>query len=294
MDINFELYKVFYHVASTLSFSDAAAKLFISQSAVSQSIKTLEEKLSIQLFFRNTKQVNLTKDGEILFKHIEQAYNLIKNGERTIDEIHSLEQGDIRIGASDTICKYYLLPYFKEFHKLYPKIKILVTNGTSPKCVELLKQGSVDFIVSNLPNNYLNSSMAVKEIKPIQDVFVSGMQYKELKNSIVSLKELEKYPFLMLEDKTTTREFFDFILLKNKINITPEIELGSIDLLVEMSKIGLGLTFVWKNCIEDQLKKNEVFIVNVKEKIPERALGIVTHKQVPLSVGAVRFIELLN
>ncbi|NLM12498.1 MAG: LysR family transcriptional regulator [Epulopiscium sp.] len=294
MDINFELYKVFYHVASSLSFSEAAAKLFISQSAVSQSIKTLEEKLNIQLFFRNTKQVKLTKDGEILFQHIEQAYNLIKSAERTIDEIHSLEQGEVRIGASDTICKYYLMPYFKTFHRMYPKIKILVTNGTSPKCVDLLKQGSVDFIVSNLPNHYVSSSMEVKPIKPIQDVFIAGMQFKELENRIVSLKELEKYPFLMLEKKTTTREFFDSMLAENNVNIIPEIELGSIDLLVEMSKIGLGITFVWKNCIKEQLKKGEVFIVNIEEEIPERSLGIITHKHIPLPIGAKKFISLLH
>ncbi|NLK21905.1 MAG: LysR family transcriptional regulator [Epulopiscium sp.] len=293
MDVNFELYKVFYYVASTLSFSEAANNLFISQSAVSQSIKNLEEKLNIQLFFRNTKQVRLTKDGEVLFQHIEQAYNLIKNAERTIDEIHSLSKGEVRIGASDTICKYYLLPFFKEFHKLYPGVKIHVTNGTSPKCVELLQQGSVDFIISNIPNHYVDVSMIIKKVQPIQDVFIAGMQFNELKNRQVSLKDLEKYPFLMLESKTTTREFFDDMIKEKNINIIPEIELGSIDLLVEMSKIGLGLTFVWKNCIKEQLKSKEVFMVHVKEKIPVRYLGVITHKHIPLSIGAKKFIELL-
>ncbi|WP_058484838.1 LysR family transcriptional regulator [Defluviitalea phaphyphila] len=294
MDVNFELYKVFFHVASTLSFSEAANKLFISQSAVSQSIKALEEKLNTQLFFRNTKQVKLTKDGEILFLHIEKAYNLIKNAERNINEIHSLEQGEIRIGASDTICKYYLLPYLKKFHLLYPKIKILITNGTSPKCVEFLKQGNVDFIVSNIPNNYVENSMEIKNIKPIQDVFIAGMHFKELKNKKVSLKDLEKYPFLMLEKKTTTRDFFDSVLKENNINIIPEIELGSIDLLVEMSKIGLGITFVWEECIINQLKNKEIFIVDVAENIPKRGIGVITHKQIPLSTGAKKFIELLK
>ena len=294
MDINFELYKIFYYVAENLSFSKAAAKLYISQSAVSQAIKTLEDNLNIKLFFRNTKQVKLTNDGEILFRHIEQAYNLIKNGERMIDEINSLERGEIRIGASDTICKYYLLNYFKEFHKLYPKVKILVTNGTSPKCVELLKQGSVDFIISNLPNQYADSSMKIKKIKAIQDVFVAGNQFKELKNREIYLKDLENYPFLMLEKQTATRDFFDNMLVEYGTHIIPEIELGSIDLLVEMAKIGLGISFVWENCIVEQLKSDEIFIVNVKEKIPERYLGIITHKHIPLSIGAKKFIELLH
>ena len=78
MDINYELYKVFYHVASTLSFSEASKLLFISQSAVSQSIKTLERKLDQVLFIRSTKRVQLTPEGEILLRHIEPAMHLIQ------------------------------------------------------------------------------------------------------------------------------------------------------------------------------------------------------------------------
>ena len=73
MDINYELYKVFFHVANSLSFSKASKQLFISQSAVSQSIKVLEKKLNHPLFTRNTKQVHLTPEGELLLKHIEPA-----------------------------------------------------------------------------------------------------------------------------------------------------------------------------------------------------------------------------
>jgi DNA-binding transcriptional LysR family regulator len=84
MDINYELYKVFYHVAVTLSFSEASKQLFISQSAVSQSIKVLEKKLKQPLFIRSTKKVQLTPEGEILLKHIEPAMNLIQKGENQL------------------------------------------------------------------------------------------------------------------------------------------------------------------------------------------------------------------
>ena len=116
MDINYELYKVFYYVADTLSFSEASKKLFISQSAVSQSVKTLEKKMNQTLFIRNTKKVQLTPEGEILLKHIEPAINLIKRGEAQILESSSTG-GQIRIGASDTICCYFLVPYLERFHK---------------------------------------------------------------------------------------------------------------------------------------------------------------------------------
>ena len=117
MDINYELYKVFYHVAVTLSFSEASKQLFISQSAVSQSIKVLEKKLKQPLFIRSTKKVQLTPEGEILLKHIEPAMNLIQKGENQLLEAHTLNGGQLRIGASDTICRYYLVPYLKQFHK---------------------------------------------------------------------------------------------------------------------------------------------------------------------------------
>ena len=118
MDINYELYKVFYYVATTLSFSEASKQLFISQSAVSQSIKALERKLEQTLFIRSTKRVQLTPEGEILLRHIEPAMNLIRRGEAQLTDIASTG-GQIRIGASDTICRYFLVPYLERFIKIF-------------------------------------------------------------------------------------------------------------------------------------------------------------------------------
>ena len=138
MDINYELYKVFYHVATSLSFSEASRQLFISQSAVSQSVRTLEKKLNQTLFVRSTKKVQLTPEGEILLRHIEPAIHLIKRGENQLQETSSLGGGQLRIGASDTICRYFLVPYLKQFHKDFPGVHIKVTNQTSVECVTLL------------------------------------------------------------------------------------------------------------------------------------------------------------
>jgi len=294
MDINFELYKVFYHVSKTLSFSEASEKLYITQSAVSQSIKLLEEKLKCQLFFRNTKRVKLTREGEILFNHIEQAYNFIKSGERVLEEMQSLEQGEIRIGASDTICKYYLMPYIKEFIQMYPSIKIHLTNRTSPKCIELLRKGSVDISVINIPEKTSYNNITVKRTKTIRDVFIASSHFKELKGRKVSLKELEKYPLLVLEQNSTTREFFDKLMAKHGVSIKPEIELGSVDILIEMAKIGLGITFVPDESIKDQLENEDIFVIDIKEEIPERSLGFLIHSNIPLPLAASKFVELLE
>lgn len=294
MDVNFELYKVFYYVAKELSFSAAAAKLYISQSAVSQSVSTLEKKMQCRLFVRNTKQVKLSPEGEILYKHVEQAFNFIKAGERGISEIQTLNKGEVRIGASDTICKYYLLPYFEKFHKAFPQVKIHVTNRTSPKCLELLKNGSVDIVVVNMPNLGGTQNLAVKKIKTVRDVFIAGRNFTDLQGRAVSINELAHYPLLMLEKNTATRAFIDSFLAARRVSITPEIELESVDLLIEMAKIGLGISFVGEDFVKEELARNEIFILEIKEKIPSRSLGVVTNKNVPLTTAAQKFITLFE
>ena len=132
MDINLELYKVFYYVATSLSFSEASRQLFISQSAVSQSIKTLEKKLNHTLFIRSTKKVLLTPEGELLLQHVKPALQMLVEGESLLSGDNMLK-GQLRIGASDTICRYYLISYLQHFHQAFPDVRIKVTNSTSDR-----------------------------------------------------------------------------------------------------------------------------------------------------------------
>ncbi|MBP3926522.1 MAG: LysR family transcriptional regulator, partial [Clostridium sp.] len=273
MDINYELYKVFYHVANTLSFSEASKQLFISQSAVSQSIKVLEKKLNQPLFIRSTKRVQLTPEGEILLKHIEPAMNLIKQGENQLLEANTLNGGQLRIGASDTICRYYLVPFLKEFHQKYPNVHIKVTNQTSIACAKLLDSGQVDFSITNYPNSGLSNTQNVRIIHEFYDVFIANEEYSALKNKKVSLKELQTYPILMLDRKSTTSEFLHSMFQKHQLDLVPEIELSSNDLLIDLARIGLGIAFVPNYCIPKNEKN--LFIVDLSEKLPTRQMVVV-------------------
>ena len=168
-------------MATSLSFSEASKQLFISQSAVSQSIKTLEKKLDQPLFIRSTKKVQLTPAGKVLLKHIEPAMNLIQRGESQLLDSGSLGLGQLHIGASDTICRYFLVPYLKQFHKKFPNVPIKVTNATSLSCVDLLDQGKVDLIVTNFPNSNLNHSYIQNTVCNFTDVFIANPAYFNLK-----------------------------------------------------------------------------------------------------------------
>ena len=288
MDINYELYKVFFHVATTLSFSEASKQLFISQSAVSQAIKSLEKKLDQTLFIRSTKKVKLTPEGEILLRHVEPAMNLIKRGESQLTDSASSGQ-QIRIGASDTICRYFLVPYLERFHKEFPNAHIKVTNETSLKCVELLETGQVDLIVTNYPNSNLSNLYSVKKIATFQDVFVANNAFSGLKNKRISFKELLNYPILMLERRSTTSEFLHSMFQKHQLDLVPEIELSSNDLLLDLAKIGLGIAFVPDYCVE--ASEESLFFVETEENLPPRELAIVHNEHIPVSKVAQEFLN---
>ncbi len=288
MDINYELYKVFYHVAATLSFSEASKRLFISQSAVSQSIKTLERKLDQVLFIRSTKRVQLTPEGEILLRHIEPAMDLIKRGESQLLDASSTG-GQIRIGASDTICRYFLVPYLGRFHKAFPNAHIKVINQTSIKCVELLETGQVDLIVVNYPNNYLSNVSCIKKIKTFRDVFIANHTFQALKNKKLTYKQLSQYPILMLDRHSTTSEFLHRLFQQHQLDLVPEIELTSNDLLIDMARIGLGIAFIPDYCLLDSPK--DLFIVETQEELPARDLVIACNEHIPLSRTAAEFLN---
>ena len=293
MDINYELYKVFYYVAKTLSFSEAASELFISQSAVSQSVKVLEKRLDQVLFTRSTKRVSLTKEGEMLFKHIEPAINLISRGENQL--LNSTPAGgmQLRIAASDTICRYFLVPYLNLFHKTYKEVHIKIINGTSLKCAEMLEMNQVDIIVANSPNSALNNNMKILDVKDFNDVFVANPNAFPFKDKLLSLEDLQKLPILMLNKLSTTSAFLHNLFLQNSLDLVPAIEISSNDLLIDLAKIGLGIAFVPDFCINNTLDEN-LTVLNTKEAMPTRKLVVAYDDSLPLSEPANYFIQLLR
>ena len=288
MDINLELYKVFYYVATTLSFSEASRQLFISQSAVSQSIKTLEKKLGHTLFIRSTKKVLLTPEGELLLEHVKPALLMLDEGEALLSGNNMLK-GQLRIGASDTICRYFLIEYFRRFHQSYPDVRIKVTNSTSIGCVELLEKGQVNLIVCNSPNSRLGNHMKVKVLKDFHDVFVGDPDCFAFKHLPCSLKELLEYPILMLSSKSSTSEYLYHTFAVHDLKLLPEVELNSNDLLMDLARIGLGIACVPDYMLdpEDSLKP-----IPLTEQLPSRQLILVQHDNLPVSQAAERFLEM--
>jgi LysR family cyn operon transcriptional activator len=291
VDINMEWYRVFYWTAKVGSLTGAAEALHITQPAVSHTIKQLEEKMGGQLFFRTAKGVNLTAEGEVLFQYVEQALRSMEAGEKKIAEMHGLFHGEINIGASDTLCRHFLLPYLEQFHNQYPEIRIRVTNRTTPETMMLLKEGKIDFGIVNLPAT--DHRVDIRESSPLQDCLVGHPRYAALAKKPLNIKDIQQHPLLLLEPGGSTRRYLDEYGLAHGVKLKPEFELGSIDLLVQFAQSGFGLAFVVRNYIEEELAAGKLIEIPLTPLLPRRYVGIATLRGVPLTAASKRFLELL-
>jgi DNA-binding transcriptional LysR family regulator len=287
MDVNFELYKVFYTVVKSGSFSAAAHNLFISQSAVSQSIRNLEEITGSILFTRGSRNVKLTAVGEMLYSHVDKAYNLFKSAEEKIREMQSLNLGEVKIGVGDTILRYLLIDFLQQYLSQFPNIKLKIINRTTHGIIESIKSGIVDLGIVTMPVD--DNEITVTQYCEVEDVFIASSRFSYLQNRIIPTQELLSLPLLLLQKESSTRRNLDLFYSSKGIEIIPEIELESMDLLVELSKIGLGLAYVLKECAEQFASNNDLFILKLEEPPPKRQLGIAQLKKVPLSPAAEVF-----
>lgn len=290
MKAKLDNYRIFYEVAKTQSFSRASENLYISQPAISQSIKQLEFTLQCSLFHRHAKGVTLTKEGETLFSYVANALEGLEAAEKKIEELKNLEEGTLIIGAGDTISSNLLLPYLEKFHALYPAIKVEVINRTSIEVMELIKNGTLDLAFVNLP--LFDYDLEIVPWIVIHDVFVAGAN--EPLKDIYTREEIAKLPLILLEKKANSRLYVEHQFKKSNITLTPSIELGAHELLLQFAKIHLGISCVTREFSLPYLRSGEVKELKLDYPIPERAIGYIHHKRIPLSICAQQFINLLD
>lgn len=292
MNIDFELYRIFYVVANNLNITKAASELNISQPAISKSIKSLEEQLGGQLFLRTTKGVVLTKEGENFYKYIKQAIEFISSAENNFTDAINLETGTIKIGISTTLTKEFLIPYLKTFHKKYPKIKIEIATDTSNVLFTKLRNGLIDIIILNLTDKDYGSDIEIIKTSTITNCFVTSDN--SLKNKVLSIKDLNKYPLILQAKPSNAREFIDNFAKKYNTFLKPDIELSSYTLVSEFVKIGFGIGLVTKEYIKNELKNNELYEIKLEEKMPKRHIGIAISKNHLPNFSTKKLIELIK
>lgn len=292
-EIDFELYKIFYTVAKYSNITKAAEALFISQPAVTMSIKKLEDLLQTTLFVRNKRGVTLTTEGKVLYEHVSTAIENIKIGENRLASLKTLETGSIRIGIGSTLTKHFLVHYLEIFHKRYPKVNINIDTSMTSEILKKLDEGKLDIaIISNDTDNFKNFN--VSHIKDLHYTFVCNDSYNDLIDKNIFLEELNNYPLLLQHPNTNSRRMLDNFTTKNNIKLTSYMELSSHTLIIEFAKIGLGIGFVAEEFIQQELINKQLFKINFSPSFPSQKLLVLTKKDFLPSFSTQKFLDIIH
>ena len=291
MAVKLELYRVFKEVAETGNISAAAKNLYISQSAVSQSIKQLETALQARLFARSPRGVTLTGEGQMLYQYVRSALGLIATGEDKLSQAQQLLLGTLVIGASDTVTSWFLTPYLDEFHRQHPGIRLKIVSGRSAKVLSLLKSGAVDIAFASSP---ADSAVDSWPCFSTHSVFVAGSQYPCDFDHAHTRQEIADFPLILLERKASSRVFLEQEFLKSGVTLNPEIELSSRSLLVSLARIGLGVAGVTLEFVQDALDAGNIRLLKTDFTIPARSVDMCTLRDVAPTAAATAFMEMVR
>ena len=288
MNVDLELYRIFYVVAKNNHMTRASEELFISQPAISQAIKKLESQLGGTLFLRSNKGMELTEEGKMLYSYIKDAIELINNAEADFTSFKDLDKGEIKIGISTTLTKLVLMDTIKNFHKDYPNIDIKITNELTSNLIEDLKRGKLDFVIYN-EGDINETGVDTKIISKLKEGFVYNPTY--YKDEISSFKALNKYPLILQKSESNSRRKLDSYLLDNKIILKPKMEVVSQDLVLEFTNAGLGIGYT----LIDLAKRNyhDLKELSINKKLPSINVLLATNKGINLTFAASKILEYL-
>lgn len=290
MKTKLDYYKFFYEAAQNSSFSIAAKNLYISQSAISQCIHSLEQDLGTTLFVRSKRGVKLTKEGKLLFSKVESALNSLEQGEVLLEKLQRLDAGSLIIAAGDTITTEYLLPLLEKFHETYPNIKIEMANSYSSRLLQFVKEGKAELAFVNLPVD--DNELYIEPLFSVHDIFVCSKDYKQ-KNRY-SWKEMAAQPLILLEENSVSRKHLNKAFLEKGILLNPHLEMAAHELLIRFASINLGISCVVEEFSSKAIKKGNIKKMNLNPPLPTRSIGCAHLGEASLSPAAKAFLNLVH
>lgn len=290
--VNLDLYRVFYTVAKSGSLTKAAEELYISQPAVSRSIKQLELQLGVSLFTRTHRGMKLSaQGGKIIFEQVERALQLLESAENCITEMKTTPTGTIRIGASDTIFEYFLADKIVDFHNRFPAVKIDLLADFSPDTIEKLKEDKCDVAFVNLPISPDPELRLHGNCMLLNDIFIAGQGFEGYKEEKNSLSSLQKLPLIFMDKNTVSRKSLDNFLSSVGVSLTPAIEVGSWDLMKRLVARGMGVGVIPKEYALKELEDGLLFEIQTDVRLPVRSVGMLLSKTAPVSYALHSFIQ---
>lgn len=284
---NLAKYKIFLSVAENKSISKAAEQLFISQPAVSITIKKLEESLNTTLFIRKSKGVELTEKGRQLYDSSKKALSILHETENLLR--FPQNTGYLRIAASNVLCKYFLMPYLKEFTNVYPSTDISITCTSSVNACSMIEECNIDLALVAKPEN--SRIMKYHSIGFIEYIFVCTPTYRDKLNC--KNDDIFEYANIMLLNKdNVSRMHLNNYYAQNNIMPLHILEVNDMDLLIAFAKMGIGISCVVKQFVAKELQTGSLIEIQLSKPIPKREIGFIYNEIQPFNENILRFINI--
>lgn len=292
MSVSYDSYKVFYYVAYYQNITLAAKALFLTQPTVSHYILNLEKELNCKLFIRSKKGMRLSPEGELLFEHISKAYAEISLGEEKLKDYLNMERGLIKIGASETTLRNYLIPVLGRFKAKYPNIQLRICNTTYQQVSEYIRNGSLDLAIMTTP--FPENGLTIHNLSYFCMVGIAGSSFAHLAEHPLTYQEVSKYPMICLEPATSGRLYLETLFASHGIHLQPDIELSSADLITPMAEQNMGIGFVPRIFTEHALRSNQVVELTFDEPLPDRSICMLTDPHRQYSIACQKFMKELK
>lgn len=290
MKTKLDYYRIFYETARHASFSTAARHLYISQSAISQCIRQLEQDLKVPLFVRSRRGVTLTSEGMLLFQKVESAMQSIEQGETLLARLRHLDSGSLVIAAGDTITSRFLLPYLERFHETFPGVRIEMANSYSKDMLQRVKEGKAELAFVNLPVE--DEELQIEPCLQIHDIFVCGPEHPQ--KAQYTWEDMAQEPLILLETNSTSRQHLETQFRLQNVELKPQIEIAAHDLLLQFASIHLGVACVTEEFSQEALGRGTVRPMNLQPPLPPRHIGFAYLRHSALSPAARAFLDLIR
>lgn len=264
MNFDLNLYKTFYVVAKCNSFTKASQELYISQPAVTQSIKKLEQQLDIELFKRNGNGISLTKAGEIVYFYAEKLCDIAIANKEMIEIVKKSTFDVINIGVPTHIGSFYFINYLKKFNKKYPNVKINIINKKSDEMIKMLEKRELDIVIDTDIFNHNKSIISTFKINDLKGCFICNENIKKtIKNEKISPEELRKYPLILPGKTTSNRKSIDNLFKRKGVVLDPLVEVNSSTISKGIIEQGIGIGWMIKDFVLDEIEKKVLFELDI-------------------------------
>jgi len=281
---------VFVEVVERKNFSRAAEELYMTQPAVSQYIRALEETMGVRLLDRTNKSVELNKAGEIVYHHAKEVLSIYTRMDHLLSELTEKAQGPLAIGASYTYGEYVLPKVLATMKKKYPDIEPTVTIGNTTTIAE--RVSGYDLDIGIVEGHFKDESLIKEKIAEDELVLIASPDHPLASKPYVSLKELEKETWIIREEGSGTREAADKLFQENHLSIKDKFIFSSTQLIKEAVGEGMGISFLSKWAIRKDVQHGTLAILQTDAPLLKRDFSTIIKS--PFQSKALKvFLELL-